>query len=417
MPPDRLTLLLVLVLLAGLGWELWLLRRQARHVLTHRDRVPPAFEGRIGLAQHRKAADYTADRARVAAVSATLSTLLLLGWSVGGGLDALNGMLVGAGIDGIAGGVALLLAVLAIGGLVRLPVTAWRTFGVEARHGFNRTTPGLFFADLLRTALLVAVLAAPVFAAILWLESAGGGLWWLWAWATWMGFTLLVGWAFPRFIAPLFNRFRPLADPELRRRIERLLQRCGFSSRGVYVMDGSRRSSHGNAYFTGLGRNKRIVFFDTLLEHLDADQVEAVLAHELGHFHHRHILKRLLLSGLIGLAAFALFAWLLDRPAVLAGLGLDHPGPATGIILLGMLAPAVTFPLEPVGNWLSRRDEFQADDYAVAHADGQQLIAALLALYRENAATLTPDPLYSAVHHSHPPAAVRIDHISSSLGN
>jgi len=299
--------------------------------------------------------------------------------------------------------------------VLELPLELWHTFGIEAHFGFNRTTPRRFLLDRLLGAALLLALGAPLAALVLWLMERAGGGWWLWAWGAWMGFTLFVSWAWPTFIAPLFNRFTPLQDAALKRRLEALLERCGFRSSGMFVMDGSKRSSHGNAYFTGLGRNKRIVFYDTLLERLEPEEIEAVLAHELGHFRRHHVRKNLLLMGLTSLAGLALLAWLLEQPGFFSGLGVSRPSAATGLALFLLVLPVFTRFLAPLFNALSRRHEFEADDFAARQSDAGALIDALVKLYRDNAATLTPDPLYSAFHHSHPPAPVRIAHLSSRI--
>jgi STE24 endopeptidase len=305
------------------------------------------------------------------------------------------------------------LSVFLLLGLLDLPYDAWRTFGIEARFGFNRTTPIQFARDKAVGALLAVALGGPLVAAVLWVMTAGGELWWLYAWLVWMAFTLTLSWAYPRVIAPLFNRFTALEAGPVRERLERLLERCGFRSDGMFVMDGSKRSSHGNAYFTGLGRSKRIVFFDTLLDTLAPEELEAVLAHELGHFRRRHVAKRLLAIAAITLVGLAVLGWLRTQSWFYAGLGVAEASPAVALLLFLLVAPVFTQFLRPVGAWLSRRQEFEADAYAAAQADAAALIRALVKLYRDNASTLTPDPVYSAFHHSHPPAPVRIAHLES----
>jgi STE24 endopeptidase len=309
---------------------------------------------------------------------------------------------------GLAAGVALLVSALLIGVLIELPLSLWKTFRLEARFGFNRTTPRLFVLDTLKSLGLMLALVTPLAWAALALMAQAGALWWAWLWALWLGFNLLLVWAWPRFIAPLFNRFTPLEDAALRARIDALLERTGFTSKGLYVMDGSRRSAHGNAYFTGLGRNKRIVFFDTLLEGLEPVEVEAVLAHELGHFRRHHVTWRLASGALLSLAGLALLGWLAEQPWFYAGLGVAVPSDAAALLLFALALPAFTTLLTPVGAWLSRRHEFQADAFAREHSDAAALVRALVKLYRDNASTLTPDPLHSAFHDSHPPAPVRI---------
>ncbi len=410
------TLLFLTTLAAGLLLEYWLLWRQARAVTTHRDRVPEPFAGRITPEQHRKAADYTLAKIVHARASLAVGALLLLGWTLGGGLELLDRLWRQAPLPEPWPGVGLLLSVVLVSAALELPLELWHTFGIEARFGFNRTTPRRFLLDRLLGAVLLLALGAPLAALVLWLMERAGNGWWLWTWGAWMGFTLFVSWAWPTFIAPLFNRFTPLQDPALKRRLEALLERCGFRSSGMFVMDGSKRSSHGNAYFTGLGRNKRIVFYDTLLERLAPEEIEAVLAHELGHFRRHHVGKNLLLMGLASLAGLALLAWLLEQPGFFSGLGVSRPSAATGLTLFLLVLPVFTRFLAPLFNALSRRHEFEADDFAARQSDAGALIDALVKLYRDNAATLTPDPLYSAFHHSHPPAPVRIAHLSSRIG-
>ena len=412
---NAFTWIFLLALAASLALEYWLLWRQARSVAGHRDRVPGPFRDYITLEQHRKAADYTLARITHARVSQFVGALLLLLWTLGGGLDLLDRLWSQTGLDTLWQGTGLLLSVLIISSVLELPLNLWSTFGIEARFGFNRTTPRQFLVDLLLQFLLTLLLGIPLVAVFLWLMEQAGSLWWLWAWLVWMGFTLFITWAWPSFIAPLFNRFEPLKDQALKKRLEALLERCGFHSKGMYVMDGSRRSAHGNAYFTGFGRNKRIVFFDTLLESLEPEEIEAVLAHELGHFRRHHMTKRLSFMAAVSLAGLALLGWLIEQPWFYQGLGVSRQTPALGLALFLLVLPVFSTFLTPVFSALSRRHEFEADDYAAQHSDARALVDALLKMYRDNASTLTPDPLYSAFHHSHPPAAVRIAHLSTRI--
>ncbi len=401
---------------ASLVLRLWLAGRQIRNVRRHRAQVPAAFSDKISVEAHQRAADYTLGKTRLARVELVYDSLLLLGWTLGGGLNWLDGLWQSAGWGPLAGGVALILSAFAIMALLELPFSLYHTFVIEARFGFNKTTAATFVGDLLKQALLLLALGVPLAAAALWLMQGSGGLWWLYLWLLWAGFSLLMLWAYPALIAPLFNKFTLLDDEQLKQRIQTLLDRCGFKSRGIYVMDGSRRSGHGNAYFTGMGRNKRIVFFDTLLGSLEADEIEAVLAHELGHFKRRHIQKRILVMMLSSLAGLALLGWLIQQPWFFLGLGVERPGNATALLLFLMVVPVFTLFLQPLSAWFSRKHEFEADEYAAAQASAADLVRALVKMYRENASTLTPDPLYSAFYDSHPPAPVRVAHLSAKLG-
>ena len=409
------TVLFLAIVTGGLALQLWLARRQGACIRAHADRVPEAFADRISLADHRRAADYSLARLAVGRWDLLLSATVLLGWTLGGGLDALARSLAAVGLDGIWHGVALILGLILIGGLIELPLSIWRTFGIEQRFGFNRNTPLGFVRDKALGLVLTLALGIPLVAAVLGLMSTAGEYWWLWAWGLWMAFTLGITWAYPVLIAPLFNRFEPLGNRLLRERLESLLARCGFRSNGMFVMDGSRRSSHGNAYFTGFGTNKRIVFFDTLLDGLDDDEVEAVLAHELGHFKRRHVAKGLALSAALSLTGLAVLGWLIDQSWFFAGLGVDTASPAMGLALFLLLLPAVSVFVSPLFAALSRRHEYEADDFAAEQTDARHLISGLVKMYRDNASTLTPDPLYSAFYHSHPPASLRVAHLTTRL--
>lgn len=415
MPPEAFSILFVFAVLLTLLAKVVLMRRQIRHVAAQRDSVPAPFADSISLASHRRAADYTAARMRLAIVDTLVGTVFVLVVTLGGGLQALYDLLViwfDAG--GLAHGVALLAALALLGWLVGLPFSLYRIFGIEKRFGFNRMTPALFAADIAREAALGALIGLPALAAVLWLMGAMGERWWLWVWLFWLGFNLLALFAWPAFIAPLFNTFTPLTDEALTARVENLLRRCGFRARGLFVMDGSRRSAHGNAYFTGFGAAKRIVFFDTLLDKLAPAEVEAVLAHELGHFRHRHLWKRLAAIAAASLALLWLLGQLIEQPWFFTGLGVDARGTAVALALFGLALPPFLFPLGPLMSRWSRKHEFEADAYAAAHARAEDLVAALVKLYRDNASTLTPDPLYSQVFDSHPPAALRVSRLRSA---
>lgn len=415
MTSSSFSLLFLVALGVGLLCRLGLARRQAAHVAAHRGAVPGAFAATISLDAHQKAADYTVARVHLGMVDTLLSAALLLALTLGGGLQALHDLcarFVEPG--GIAHGVAFVSAVGVVSWLVELPLGLYRSFGLEARFGFNRLTPGLFVADAAKGVVLAALIGLPLIAFVLWLMEAMGGLWWLYVWAFWLGFNLLVMLVYPTFIAPLFNKFQPLADGPLKARIEALLTRCGFRLSGLFVMDGSKRSAHGNAYFTGFGASKRIVFFDTLLAKLEPAEIEAVLAHELGHYHHHHLWKRLAVIGAGSLAFFALLGELASQAWFFAGLGLAQPGTAATLLLFALVLPVFTFPLTPLLSLWSRRHEFEADAYAARQAPAADLVSALVKLYRDNASTLTPDPLYSSIYDSHPPAAIRIARLQAA---
>jgi STE24 endopeptidase len=386
----------------------WLNQRQMAAVAAHRDQVPAPFADQIDLAAHQKAADYTIARGRINRWETVWDALLALALTLGGGIDAIDGLWRKAAWTEVWHGTAVVLSVLLIVSAAGLPFSIWRTFGVEARFGFNRVTPGLFIADLLKGLLLSLVLGAPLLFVILWLMQQAGSGWWIYAWIVWVAFTLFITWAWPTFIAPLFNKFSPVQDQTLREHTEALLQRCGFSSKGVFVMDGSRRSVHGNAYFTGVGRNKRIVFFDTLIERLGVAEIEAVLAHELGHFRLHHVRSRLLFSLALGLGGLALLGALAKWPLFYSALGVQTPSAHTALLLFMFVLPTFTFYFTPLGAWWSRKHEFEADEFAARYSDAALLADALVKLYRDNATTLTPDHLHSTFYDSHPPALIRI---------
>lgn len=404
---ENFTLLFLAAFTLTLVTRLWLKLRQIRHVGAHRAAVPAEFAARITLASHQKAADYTVDRCQTAISAILVDAVLLLAFTLGGGLAALHG-LWSAHLDGIAYGLAMIFSVLLISALADLPLSLYSQFVVEARHGFNRMTPALFVSDLGKQTLLGVAIGTPVIAAVLWLMGAMGEYWWLWVWLFWSSFNLLMLFIYPTWIAPLFNKFEPLPEGDAKTRIEALLARCGFRSNGLFVMDGSKRSAHGNAYFTGFGDNKRIVFFDTLLARLSPGEIEAVLAHELGHFRKKHIVQRIVLMFAGSLAFLWLLGQLIDAPWFYAGLGVPARDTALALILFFLVVPVFVFPLTPLSSHWSRRHEFEADAYAAAHADAGELARALVKLYDDNAATLTPDPLHSLFHDSHPPAAQRI---------
>jgi STE24 endopeptidase len=408
--------LFLIALACSIGVRLWLAMRHIAHVRKHRDTVPDSFAGSIPLEDHHKAADYTLTNTRIGMIALLYDSLLLLGWTLGGGLEWLDSQWRAAGLQPVMTGLGVMFSAIIIMTLLELPFSLYHTFVVEERFGFNRSTLGVFVTDLLKNAVLLIVIGAPLIALALWIMEASGGLWWLYVWLVWMTFTLVMFWAYPAVIAPLFNKFSPLDNDKLKERIQALMDKCGFRSKGIFVMDGSKRSGHGNAYFTGFGSNKRIVFFDTLLESLEPPEIEAVLAHELGHFKLKHIQKRLLSTFALSLAALALLGWLAGETWFYQGLGVSQSSPWMALMLFMLAMPVFTFFLQPLMSLLSRKHEFEADAYAVQQSSGTDLIHALVKMYRENASTLTPDPLYSAFHDSHPPAPVRISHISATMG-
>jgi len=410
-----LTSCFIAALLLSLALKYWLATRQMRHVAAHRDAVPAAFAATIPLAAHRKAADYTLAKGRFGLLSTAFGAAVLLGWTLLGGLDALNvavrDVLQPSGGD-MAYQLGLLAAFALIGGLLDAPFELWSTFRIEQRFGFNRMTWKLYLADTFKGILVGVIVGLPIAALILWIMGAAGSLWWLWAWGAWMGFNLLILVLYPTVIAPLFNRFEPLADRSLEARVQALMARCGFTAKGLFVMDGSRRSAHANAYFTGFGAAKRVVFFDTLLSKLSPGEVEAVLAHELGHFKHKHVLKRIVAMFAISLAGFALLGWMSGQAWFYQGLGVEPnvaaANDALALLLFMLVTPVFGFFVSPLLAGLSRRHEFEADAYACAQASGADLAAALLKLHEDNAATLTPDPVYVKFYYSHPPASERL---------
>ncbi len=401
--------IVVLVLMTAI--ELWLSLRQSRYVWRHRDAVPEAFKEQISLADHQKAANYTLAKGKVGRFENVFGMLVLLGWTFGGGLAVLSGLWAETGWSDMTIGIAFILSFFVISSIIDLPFSLYRTFKLEAEYGFNHSTLGLYFSDLLKQMVLMIAIGAPLLWGALWLMGSAGELWWLYLWAAWIGFTVLMMWAYPAFIAPIFNQFTPLEDQALKARVENLLSRCGFKSQGIFVMDGSRRSGHGNAYFTGLGSNKRIVFFDTLLKTLSEDQIEAVLAHELGHFRRKHVIKNMVVMAGLSLVSLALLGWAIAEPWFYQGLGVTTQSHAMALVLFMIVVPVFGFFMHPVMTALSRKYEYEADDYAASVSNGEDLIAALVALYQENASTLTPDPLVSAMYDSHPPATLRVAHL------
>jgi len=405
----------VITLSGAIVLQWWLNQRQLRHIATNRAAVPAAFADKISLDAHQKAADYTSAKVKLGQVELLYSSALLLLWTLGGGLNLLDVLWSHWIGDPIWQGVAFIISMMLIGNLLDLPFSLYRTFVIETRYGFNRTTLTVFLADLFKGTLLTLAIGIPLLWLVLWLMETAGSLWWIYVWAVWMGFSLLMLFIYPTWIAPLFNKFAPLEDAVLRERIEKLLSRCGFTSKGIFVMDGSRRSSHGNAYFTGLGENKRIVFFDTLLKSLKTNEIEAVLAHELGHFKRKHVQKQILAMSIMTFISLAVLGTLVQQDWFYHGLGVQTASMHAALVLFMLLISVLGVFVQPLFSYFSRRHEFEADDFAASQSDARDLIQALVKMYEENASTLTPDPLYSAFHDSHPPAPVRIAHLSAKL--
>jgi STE24 endopeptidase len=414
-PSLLFTSLFAVCLVLTLLVKFWLSSRQVRHVAQHRNAVPPAFAEAISLPAHQKAADYTVAKARLGLLELALGTAVLLGWTLLGGLSALSELLMQTLDVGMTQQLALLVAFVVIGGVIDLPMSWYQTFVLEDRFGFNKTTLKLWLMDMVKGILIGAVIGLPIAAFILWVMAATGGLWWLWAWLFWMGFNLLLLVIFPTLIAPMFNKFVPLEDEALKTRVTSLMQRCGFAAKGLFVMDGSKRSAHANAYFTGFGAAKRVVFYDTLLARLSAGEVDAVLAHELGHFKHKHIVKRIVSMFAMSLVGFALLGYVAQQSWFYTGLGvqpnLSGSNDALALLLFMLALPVFSFFMGPLFAQLSRKHEFEADAYAVKQTSAQDLSSALLKLFEDNASTLTPDPVYVRFYYSHPGASERLARI------
>ncbi|MEQ8427014.1 MAG: M48 family metallopeptidase [Gammaproteobacteria bacterium] len=405
----------LLCLAASIITQWVLVKRHVQHIRANRANVPADFSDKIPLEAHHKAADYTQAKVKTGLAELVAGSVILLAWTLGGGLQLLDNYVRALGLAEIYTGTLFILSVFLISAILDIPMSLYRTFKLEQSFGFNKMTPALFFIDMLKNGLVALIIGAPLILLVLWIMDNSGSYWWFYVWLTWLGFSLLMMWAYPAFIAPLFNKFRPLENEELRSRIENLLTRNGFKSQGIFVMDGSTRSTHGNAYFTGLGANKRIVFFDTLIDELSYDEIEAVLAHELGHFKCNHIKKRITVLGTVFLVGLGILGWLINEPWFFSGLGVSIPSNYMALVLFMIASPAFTFFLQPLFSSISRRHEFEADDFAADQAQTDNLITALVNLYRENANTLTPDPLYSAFHDSHPPAPIRIAHLKNKF--
>jgi len=409
-----LTLTFVTLLLLTTGIRIWLGNRHIAHVQSHRNEVPAAFSGSISLDAHQKAADYSNAKTKLVIIEATAQAALLAILTIGGGLQLIDEIwrnLLPA--NEIARGALVICSAMIVSSLIDIPFDYYKTFTVDEKFGFNKMTRSMFFSDMLKHTIVGVILGAPILFAALWLMQGAGAYWWLYLWIVWSVFNLVMLAVYPTFIAPFFNKFTPLADVELKQRIETLLTKCGFKSQGLFVMDGSARSSHGNAYFTGFGSSKRVVFFDTLLERLNADEIEAVLAHELGHFRHHHVIKRIALMFFVSFVGLALLGWLMNQDWFYAGLGIEQSSNYMALLLFLLVSPVFLFLLRPLMASYSRKNEFEADDYAAKHANAKNLVEALVKLYRDNASTLTPDPLHSAFYDSHPPASIRISKLAA----
>ncbi|MDP2231673.1 M48 family metallopeptidase [Methylotenera sp.] len=412
--PSVLTFTFIFLLITTTLIRLWLGRRHISYVQTHRKQVPAAFENNITLDAHQKAADYASAKTRLVIIEAVVAALLLAALTLGGGLQLIDDIWRNLlPTQEIIRGALVICSALLVSSFIDLPFEYYKTFVIDEKFGFNKMTPAMFLSDLVKHSLVGLALGAPILFAALWLMQGAGQYWWLYLWLVWSVFNLVMLAVYPTFIAPLFNKFSPLKDENLKQRIETLLTKCGFKSQGLFVMDGSARSSHGNAYFTGFGSSKRVVFFDTLLERLNVDEIEAVLAHELGHFKHHHVIKRIVLMFLVSFLGLALLGWLINQPWFYTGLGVTQKSDYMALVLFLMVSPVFLFLLRPIMASYSRKNEFEADDYAANHASAKELVKALVKLYRDNASTLTPDPLHSAFYDSHPPASIRISKLAA----
>ncbi len=412
---NTFTIIFLVVLTISFIIQFWLSKRQIEYVTAHRNQVPDAFKDKVSLEAHQKAADYTIEKEKLSNIDSLISLVFLLLLTLGGGIDMIFNFWNSLSFSPMLTGLGAVTTLMLLMTLVDIPTSYYQTFVIEEKYGFNKNTPAQFFKDLAIQLALMFAIGLPLLALILWVMDSIGPLWWLWAWAILMGFSLLLSWLYPTLIAPLFNKFTPLKDGPLKERIQKLLERCGFHSKGIFVMDGSRRSGHGNAYFTGLGNNKRIVFFDTLVDSLADEELEAVLAHELGHFKRKHVIKMLIASAIMSLISFAILGWLIDKEWFYHGLGISEPSNAAALVLFMLVSPVFTSFMQPISAFFQRKFEFEADDFATENADGNKMISGLVKLYEENANTLTPDPIYSAFHYSHPPAAIRIAHIEEKM--
>jgi len=410
---NTFTIIFLIALIISSSIQFWLAKRQADYVAAHRFAVPDAFKSKVPLEAHQKAADYTLAKIKLGNIDGALGIIVLLLLTLGGGINTAFEYWNSIVSSPLIAGVAATATIFLIMTLVEIPTSVYQTFVIEEKFGFNKSSVNQFIKDQLLHLGLGAAIGLPLLALILWVMDNVGSLWWLWAWGIIMGFSLLMSWLFPTVIAPLFNKFTPMEEGSLKDRIQGLLARCGFNSQGIFIMDGSKRSGHGNAYFTGLGNNKRIVFFDNLVNSLEEEELEAVLAHELGHFKCKHVIKMLIATSIMSLISLAILGWLINEPWFYTGLGVEQPSNAAALLLFILVSSSFTFFMQPISAYFQRKFEFEADDFAASNAKASKMISGLVKLYEENANTLTPDPLYSAFHYSHPPAAIRIAHLES----
>jgi STE24 endopeptidase len=410
---NTFTIVFLIALTISFLIQFWLAKRQSSYVVNHRSAVPAAFQDRVSLEAHQKAADYTIEKGKLGDIDSIIGVVVLLLLTLGGVINWAFEYWASLVASPLLAGVGASATIFLLMTLVDIPTSLYQTFVIEEKYGFNKSSITQFIKDHLMQLGLGAVIGLPILALILWVMDSVGSMWWFWAWLIILSFSLLMSWLFPTLIAPLFNKFTPMEEGSLKNRIQGLLTRCGFNSQGIFIMDGSKRSGHGNAYFTGLGSNKRIVFFDTLVKSLDDEELEAVLAHELGHFKCKHVVKMLVASSIISLISLAILGWLINQPWFFTGLGVQQPSNAAALLLFMLVSPSFTLFMQPISAYFQRKFEFEADDFAASNAKASKMISGLVKLYEENASTLTPDPLYSAFHYSHPPAAIRIAHLES----
>jgi len=412
---NTFTIIFLIAVIISSGTHFWLAKRQASYVAAHRSAVPDAFKNTVSLEAHQKAADYTLEKGKLGNIDSIISVVALLILTLGGVVNWAFQYWASLVASPLMAGVGAVATIFFIMALVDIPTSVYQTFVIEEKFGFNKSTVEQFIKDQLLQLVLGAAIGLPLLALILWVMDSIGSLWWLCAWAILISFSLLMSWLFPTIIAPLFNKFTPMEEGSLKNRIQGLLERCGFNSQGIFIMDGSKRSGHGNAYFTGLGNNKRIVFYDNLVNSLDEEELEAVLAHELGHFKRKHVIKMLIATSVMSLISLAILGWLINEPWFFTGLGVEQPSNAAALLLFLLISSSFTFFMQPVSAYFQRKFEFEADDFAASNAKATKMISGLVKLYEENASTLTPDPLYSAFHYSHPPAAIRIAHLQTKI--